>query len=167
VFDGPILPCPGRDADARRAFLEILAGAERYEVDGDAMIVAGSAGEIRFHRTAPPLGSPMRATFDRLRAGEWRLLRATVAVDVTVIPPVRFTDTGVVAAGDCGFGGSYGLTAVDGIQFRSIDWPIDVCADPGGRSRVADVLRGATSVGFPDEQTLVLDGRTGQLVLER
>jgi hypothetical protein len=165
VFDDPFVPCPGRDADARRSFLEILARAERYEVDGDAMIVAGSAGEIRFRRAAPPRDDPMRATFDRLRAGEWRLLRATVAVDVAVIPPLRFTDTGVVAAGDCGFGGLFALTAVDEIQFRSIDWSIDVCADPGGRSRVADVLRAATTVGFPDQRTLVIDGRIGQLVL--
>ena len=165
VFDGDFVPCPGRDADARRAFLEMLAHATSYVVEGDAMLIWGSAGEIRFRRPVPPPGDPARAILDRIRAHEWRVLRATVAVDVEVIPAIGFTDRGVFANHDCGFSGNWRLSGRDTIQFRELDWSIDVCADPGGRERLVSVLKGATTVGFVDAETLVINGRTGEIVL--
>jgi heat shock protein HslJ len=151
------------DASVEAAFLEIFRATTTYAVGGDALVIAGGAGDVVFARLAPPMDDRSRGSFDVLRRGDWALVHATGVVAPELLAHARFADRWLTSAGDCGYTGRVRFGPEGRVDFEEIGWDSMACpgdADARERDRRAlqRVLEGVESYALDPEDGMRFTG---------
>jgi heat shock protein HslJ len=157
--------CRAATAELDAAFLSRFTNADAWALAGDQLTFSGPAGEVAFSRDLPPPGDPARVLADRLRQGEWRMLRAPGVERDRLPPPLEFGDAEVVAAGSCGFSSGLRYGAGGLMTFLEVGWDTAGC-DPGdARPIVKRVLEAVRTGRVRSDGRVVLNGPLGDVVL--
>jgi heat shock protein HslJ len=165
----PPSSCAGPKGQVEQLFLAAFQATEAWSVDGDRLTLAGVPGRIVLARDLPPMGDPGRQVADALTDGEWSVVDAPGVVGLEGLPPVRFTDTRLIAAGGCGFSGDIQFDSGGALDIGEVGWDVAGC-DGGpddGRVELKRLLE-AVTLGRPGpDGTIVLSGPQGEVVLGR
>lgn len=160
--------CTGPGANVEIAFLEAFRVADAWAVDNDVLTLTGPGGQVVFTRDLPPLGDPGRQLAEILRVGEWRIVAAAGVPSLDALPPVRFADRLMIAAGECGFSSDVRFGSGGALDIVEVGWDTAGCGGPtDGRPLLKQLLE-AVSTGRPGpDGTVVLSGTRGDVVLGR
>jgi heat shock protein HslJ len=160
--------CDAPAAEAEAVFLAALGAAETWSVAEDRLVLAGPGSQIVLARELPPEGDPSRQLADALADGEWRFIAAPGVVGLDQLPPVLFTDSIVLASGECGFSGDIEFGSGGTLDIIEIGWDLAGCGGADdGRPALQRLLK-AVTMGRPGpDGTIVLSGPEGEVVLGR
>lgn len=153
------------------AFVAVLRAAREYTQGGDALAIAGPAGEVVFVRLAPPMGDPVRPAFDELRTGDWALVQVPGVLRADLLARARFLDRWLISAGDCGYGsrirfGPGGSLTIEGLGWDSMACPGDAEARERDRKALQRALASVDEFS-PVDGGVVLRGRGLEVRLGR
>ncbi|HEV8699042.1 MAG TPA: META domain-containing protein [Candidatus Limnocylindrales bacterium] len=164
----PSAACDAPAAEAEAVFLAALGSAETWSVAEDRLVLAGPGSQIVLARELPPEGDPSRELADALADGEWRFIAAPGVAGLGQLPPVLFTDSLFIAAGECGFSGDIKFGSGGTLDIVEVGWDVAGCGGADDiRLELKDLLEAVTRGHLGADGTIVLSGPVGEVVLGR